>query len=316
MSFNLPYPGTPQNGQALDATPVQSNITAISQAIQSFDGSQIQAGTVSQSALATAINPVTRYSETGNNFVASGCVWSAISGFNATMTAGVVYINGIRVLVSGVVSYTASGSSDTYVDIDSNGVIYYTPVSNNANSPSLTTGRIRIAILIGTSSIVFINQGQTNTTLTNFGPTIASIPITIADSLGNLIHPYANQKIVSYRQITTAFTTTNSSPQQVTGLSAPVIAASTVLLKVSFYTRLLNNAGGAANVDVWDGNVGVTQLQEGVANGSGGPAYIVAPIVKNAGSFAFTVSLATGGAGTAGIQAASPLASFLMVEFA
>ena len=106
MALSLPYPNTPQDGDAFLSLPVRSNVNAITQAIQSFDGSQIQAGSIAAAALAPAANPVTRGAETIANFVSSGCVWSASAGLTAGMTSGVIYVNGIRVLVANVVSKT------------------------------------------------------------------------------------------------------------------------------------------------------------------------------------------------------------------
>lgn len=158
--FTLPYPGQPTNGNALDASIVAANLQALAQAIQSFDGSQVTPGSVSAAAFATAINPNTVLKETTRPFVASGCTWQTVSNLQGTMTSGVVYINGIRVAVSGVAAYTFTASQDTYVDVDYNGNLYYVNVPNGATTGmTMTANAIRIAkIVTGATSITTVNQ--------------------------------------------------------------------------------------------------------------------------------------------------------------
>lgn len=171
MPLVLPYPNIPQNGQPLDATPVLANIIAITQAIQSFDGSQVQAGTLQAAAFASNINPVTITKETESSFVSSGAVWSTVSGLSGTMTGGVAYIVGNRVTLTGVGSNTFSASKDTYIDIDLLGNIYYQAVTNGAAAPAITANAIRVAKVV--------TNGSAITSIVQFG----------ADSLGNIIYP-------------------------------------------------------------------------------------------------------------------------------
>jgi hypothetical protein len=154
MAFTLPYPTTPQNGQPGDATPILQNELAIAQAIANFDGSQIIAASVTETALANAVNPRLRYSEAFSNFVYSGCVWSVVSGANATMIGGTIYVNGYRVIVSGVVSNTFGTLLDTYVDIDYLGNVTYPSVSNGSTAPALTSNSIRVAKVVTNGSAI------------------------------------------------------------------------------------------------------------------------------------------------------------------
>ncbi|MCC6477580.1 hypothetical protein IT157_11050, partial [bacterium] len=89
--------------------------------------------------------------------VMSGCVWtgdSYASTRNASMTAGIVCIGGQIVSVDAVANRSFTASKDTYVDVDNTGTLYYTEVTNNADSPSLTSGRMRIAVITtGASNI-------------------------------------------------------------------------------------------------------------------------------------------------------------------
>jgi len=166
MSLILPNPNSPKNGDPLDATVVYQNQTAITQSIQSFDASQIQAGTLSNhAAFSAALDPQTRMNETSSGFVSSGCTWSIVSGLQGTMAGGVVYIQGIRIPVTGVGSYTFTANQDTYVDIDYNGNVYYVPVANGATTGmTLTTNSIRVAkVVTGSSAVTSIAQIAANT---------------------------------------------------------------------------------------------------------------------------------------------------------
>ena len=166
MGLILPNPGSPANGQPLDATPLLANQTAIVQSIQSFDGTQIQAGTLSNAAaFVAALNPVTRTNESTSPFVASGCTWSIVSGLQGTMAGGVVYINGIRVISTGVGSNVFTASQDTYVAIDVNANVTYSAVANGATSPALPANSIWLAkIVTGASAITSIVQSGVTTT--------------------------------------------------------------------------------------------------------------------------------------------------------
>ena len=171
MSFTLPFPSTPTNGNLGDATPILANETALAQAISAFDGSQINSKTVTAGALADAINPQLRYSENFANYVDSGCTWASVSGLNGTMTGGTIYVNGYRIIVSGVGSHTFTASNDTYIDIDYLGNIYYNGVANNATAPSLTANSLRVAKVV------------------TGGSTISSVTLSGADGIGNIIYP-------------------------------------------------------------------------------------------------------------------------------
>lgn len=139
--------------------------------------------------------------DTTVDYVASGCVWTGDSYAStryASMTAGVVYINGQKVSVSAVTSKQFTASKDTYVDVDSNGVITYSEVANNTTSPALASNNIRIAIISTTATNITnkysINQGIVAATTTDKylprglsawnGNPSSSV---IVDSLGNRI---------------------------------------------------------------------------------------------------------------------------------
>lgn len=154
MPFILPYPDTPQNGTLGDADPVRANFQAIAQGIQSFDGTQIQPGTIHESALAANINPRLRDSELFDNFVYNGCTWSSGGGLNGSMAGGLVYINGYRTPVNAVGSRSFTASNDTYVFVDYLGNITYLAVSNNATPPTPPVNTVPLAVIITNASAI------------------------------------------------------------------------------------------------------------------------------------------------------------------
>lgn len=153
-------------------------------------------------------SPVTRDSEHFYDHIASGLVITGdayASTRNASMTAGVCYINGRRISISAVSARTYTASRDTYVDIldnaDGTGTVVYTEVTNNAASPALAANSMRIGIVVtgasNIASVASINQGQENKVL----PIASSIPYAVTDSLGNLICPRdPTRKLIGYRQ--------------------------------------------------------------------------------------------------------------------
>lgn len=144
--------------------------------------------------------------DTQPNCVVSGCIWTGdayASTRVASMTSGVVYINGKRLTVSAVVSRTFTASKDVYVDLLDNGdntaIPVYTDATTNAASPSLAANSIRLAIVVvgasNIASVASINQGQIAKVL----PIASNISYTVSDSLGNLICPRPGQNILAHR---------------------------------------------------------------------------------------------------------------------
>ncbi len=115
-----------------------SNISALS-------GSKISAGTVPANAMTTAANPETRMNETLAPFVASGLVWSILSGLNGAMTAGVAYVDGKRLTVAAITSRTFTASRDTYIYISNTGAVQYVEVTNGAAQPATPASTVLVA---------------------------------------------------------------------------------------------------------------------------------------------------------------------------
>ena len=322
MSLSLPNPNVPSNGQPLDATPILQNELAIAQAIQSFDASQIAAGTLVASAFNASINPNTLLNETTFPFVRSGCIWSAVSSSPpiGTMTGGVVYINGIRIVVNSVPSHTFAVNSDTYVDVDVNGNVGYAAVANNAASPALAANSIRLGIIVtNATAITSINQGSPQATT----PVASSVTYSVSDSLGNLIYPTnPSPGLLGYRQITGGFTTTNSSATLVTGLSCTVIVPAYRDIEIVAHAGALYNTTSTARAEmsIWDGTVGSgTQLDSawgaGVNSFAAGSGSAMAVVQYTAqATKTYNVGLLANNAGTATIAGGSTQPTYISVE--
>jgi hypothetical protein len=265
------------------------------------------------------------------DFVQTGCVWtgdSLGSNRNASMTAGVVFINGRRIVISSVTARTFTASRDTYVDIldnlDGTGTLVYTEVTNNnASIPALAANSMRIAIIVTAAGSIAaagsINQGQEDRVV----PIVSSVPFTTTDSSGNLICPRdPNSKQVGYRQRTSDVSSSSGTPAQVTELSCPVKVIVGKKLKITVEARFAynNTTGAQAWVSLWDGSVGGTKLDEQVAHAAaanGGNAInMVVYVTPTSASKTYNVGFATNGVGTATMQGASTYPISFSVEYA
>lgn len=114
-------------------------------------------GSVSPAKMSADANVETRMAESLANFVASGLVWSTVSGLSASMTAGVAYVTGKRLAVPAITSYTFTASKDTYVYVDSTGAIQYNSVANNAAQPATPSTSVLVAkVITGAGAITSI----------------------------------------------------------------------------------------------------------------------------------------------------------------
>lgn len=324
MALVVPNPTVPTNGQTADATALRQNLEAIYAAIQAFDGSQIAAGTIVEAAFADSVNPRARFSETGSNVVVSGCVWSGDSyggSLNGSMTSGIVYINGYRVVLNAISAHTFTASKDTYVDVDYLGNITYNESSNNAASQSLAANSIRLAIIVSGATIAAagsVNQGQESYIL----PIASSIPYQVTDSLGNLICPRSS-RLIGARQITTAPTINTGTSTQVAGISCPVIVPTGRKVRISVCPGSKvanNNVSGSTTLSIWDGTVNSgTQLAAATFDqhatvSEGAPASFFVVTTPGATSKTYNLGYATNGTGTSTISGSSTAPIIMTVE--
>lgn len=237
-------------------------------------------------------------SELLKDFVASGCVWSGDSYGStraASMTAGVVYVGGKRVAVSSVSARTFTASKDTYVDVDNAGTLTYTEANNNAASPALAAGSLRLAIIVtGAGSIAdagSVNQGESTKVL----PIASSIPYATVDSIGNRIcRRSAFDKRLGFRKKTSTGTVITTS--YATYLTLTVIGTGREV-EIEYGVNVVDGISGAirnADVKVQMDGADVTgselDVSTNVSNGGNNTSFI-ATNVPSAGAHTFTLQL-------------------------
>jgi hypothetical protein len=273
---------------------------------------------------ATALTGVhTNNTNYGFDFVASGCVWSGDSYGStkaASMTSGVVYINGRKHTVAAVTSRTFTASKDTYIDllystIDNVATPVYTEVTNNAASPALAANSVRIGIIVtGASNIASsgsVNQGQETMVL----PIASSVAYSVTDSLGNLICPRdAQRKVLGMRQITSNFTTASASAVQITGLSVPVIVPTGRKVKITGFTSS-HGSVGVSQLGIWDGTVGSGALLINANSPTGAASSATPTSLYTPGATSKTYNLsALSTSGTTTVAAGSTSPAYILVE--
>lgn len=272
----------PSDGQTIDASDVNTPFNAILAGVNgNLDDDNIKTGanisgakladtSITNAKMSTDVKPYTLFDETTYDFVASGCVITGDS-YGSTlkwsMTAGVVYINGQRVTVNALSAQDVVASKDTYVDVSTTGTVVFTggnSVANNAASPALASGYLRLGIIVSganIASVASINQGQEDKVL----PIASSVAYSVTDSLGNLICPRdPNRKLLGYRQILTSFSVTSATMTQVTGLTCPVIVPTGRKVVVTAYSTSFSiNAAATPVATLWRGAVVAgTQIQQ------------------------------------------------------
>lgn len=274
---------------------------------------------------ATALTGVhTNNSNYAFDFVASGCVWSGDSYGStkaASMTAGVVYINGRRHTVAAVTARTFTASKDTYVDVlysttDNVGTLVYTEVANNAASPALASNSIRIAIIVTDGTDIqdagSVNQGQESKVL----PIASSIPYAVTDSLGNLICPRdPSRKLLGQRQLVANFAPGTTNETLITGLNTPIIVPSNRKIKITLYGFAITGSTGLVNLRIYEGifGSGGSQKQQAnfvTTNGEGIVDYIYTP---TSSSITLTASIQSS-AGNPTFNAAATTVGYLRAE--
>lgn len=81
-----------------------------------------------------------------------GLVWTQDTGRLGSMTAGIVYIQGIRTVVGAVTENNFPASKDNYVDVNPSGILVFTPVNNGDAEPAKAVDDVRIALIVTDAS--------------------------------------------------------------------------------------------------------------------------------------------------------------------
>lgn len=257
----------------------------------------------------------------------SGMVWSGdayASTCNASMTSGVVYINGRRLTAAAVSARSFTASKDTYIDASDNGdgtaLLTYTEVANNAASPALAANNVRIGIIVtGASNIAAagsVNQGQEDKVL----PIASSSPYAVTDSLGNLICPRDPfRKVLGYRRIMATQTISVTATTDLTGLSVPFIVPDGRKVNVTAYipygsTGATNNA---VSLRIQEGATLLCANRNNVDLGKTiGPIEVDSVITPTAGLHTYKLTIAQDVAAGVDYLMASTFPGFILVELA
>lgn len=96
---------------------------------------------------------VTRFKEALSDFIADGTgIIPTSANLTTTFSDIVYYIDGHRYTKTSIGSHLYTASQDTYVSIDTNGNVTYTPVANGTDQPSLPASSIWVAKVVTDSS--------------------------------------------------------------------------------------------------------------------------------------------------------------------
>lgn len=158
----------PNNGDRIKVENYNDPITKIlAQVNGNLDSANIAAGSLPWEAMASFTDkiPATAMKDSANlekfrqeskiSYIASGLIWSALSGLNAAMTTGFYYAStGIRLSVPAIASRAFLASRDTYTYVDSTGGIGYLDVANNAAQPALPSNANWLAKVVTSPSAI------------------------------------------------------------------------------------------------------------------------------------------------------------------
>jgi hypothetical protein len=260
-TLSIPNPGHPANGDDLDADVVRAQITQLLQYLQSLDLSNSQAGSFPESAWPTALNMRQRFGESFSNFVYSGLNPSGFSTLTFTFPSGVVYINGYRVPVTGQ-SFTVGINQDTYYDVDVNGTITASPVTNNTASPALAANSIRLLIVVSNgTTITNLNQGSASSA--NLTPRVSNRYLQICDTLGNLIYPTdPSPKLVGQgMNIAANYTAGTGANNDIPGMFTPVIVPAGRDVKLTATACMYGSSGAIIVTNIYEGATQLGQIK-------------------------------------------------------
>lgn len=147
-------------------------------------GQNIRQGSITSYDLATAINPVTFRDEAFNDWTYSGMLAPTSGTLSSTTTAGISYVNGVRV-ETGATAHSYTASKDTYVYINAGGFFEYQEVANGASAPSTPANDLLL--------FKAVTSGTAVTSVTD----LRTLSIAITANSSNFALDYRNQAFVS-----------------------------------------------------------------------------------------------------------------------
>lgn len=192
-------PTLPNDGETIDAQDVNGPFNAILGVLNgNVDQDNIKPGSLPWSVMDSFSDqiPASAMKDSGNlekfradakiSFIASGLVWSALTGLNGSMTLGQYYSNsGILLPITGITSYAFTASRDTYISIGQNGSIGYSVVNNNAAQPALPANSNWLAkVVTSASAVTSVTDMRQTAPIASHNIDFATLPISINSFAG------------------------------------------------------------------------------------------------------------------------------------
>lgn len=309
----------PNNGDRIKVENYNDPITKILAVLNGgIDGTNITTGTLPWESMASFTNkiPAAAMQDSGNldkfrsesaiGFIASGMVWSTLSGLNGTMTTGILYspVSGTRLSVAAIASKTFTASQDTYVSVSDAGVVTYQAVANGAAQPALTSGYRWLAKVV--------TSGAAITSITDLRQTA---PITAANLDRAAI-------TLGYASITSNFSsTTINAYTDVTNLTTTVVippgARRIKITAIGWY--MTTSAAAGTNVELVVTDVTAGAIVGGILVNNPAAFYAmnactVATHVPAAGTRTYKVQFRSNVAGTFNLTASATQPAYILVE--
>lgn len=128
-------------------------------ALNSFPGDNIEAGTITANAMDDNTNPEVRWGEAFSEFVYEGLLPPTSATLTSITTAGTAYVkndstNKMTRVEKDATSKLYTASKDTYVDLSSNGTFTYTEVVLGGAEPATAANSIRLAKVVTNGTAV------------------------------------------------------------------------------------------------------------------------------------------------------------------
>lgn len=161
-TYQLPNPNSPATNDGLSSLAIRQNFQSLRDQINNADGAALQVGTVTETALADAVNPRLFRTQAGTgNFVVSGLNMAVpASSLSVSLPSGTAYVNGYLTTFLGS-TITVNASQDTYLDLKSDDTTTQQGVTNGTAAPSLAAGNLRLAKIVsnGTQITAITQKG-------------------------------------------------------------------------------------------------------------------------------------------------------------
>lgn len=122
------------------------------------------------------------------DFVVSGLLSPTSANLTSTLSAGVAYVIGRRVVVAATAN-TYTASQDTYVDLSNTGVLTYVAVALGAAAPALTANSLRLQKVVTDATAVtsVVQLATTKPVITSENLLLGLTGVRLKNSAGELV---------------------------------------------------------------------------------------------------------------------------------